>query len=638
LVFFGQNRNLVVFPFKSMRGRNRLLASVCAMMACVALSRAATTAALPADTMPLSEVKPGMKGEWRTVVQGTTVQSYQLEVVGVMENFTGPRRSIIICQALDPEQVENGPVAGMSGSPVYIEGKLVGAYAYGFPFSKNQALIGVTPIADMMEVLDEPVEAPLPGRLGPPRLQVADAGGDISLGESAGPDAPVVTTAGAGDWRLTQGAERLGNPDALESLRPLPTPLLASGISTRTLAAFKEEFAKRGLVVMQAPGGAVAGGGPGPDQLEAGSAIGVMLMTGDFTMSGVGTLTWRDGDRLLAFGHPMFGFGPVDMPLATASVVTVVRALDQSFKLANTGPVVGTISQDRLTGIGGTLSRKPPMTAFHARVTAPDGKTRDFQGDMWQNRNFTPLIGAMGLLESIGSTLQAQQEQTFFVTTTLDIEGFPPVKLEQVASGMDGATDVAMGFMDQLDTLLNNPFEFPRVRSVDFDIRLRDAWLTSTLEGVRVESGPARAGGTLRVTLTLSNYLNEPTEQTLEIPIPDTAAGETLTLFLGDASAADALERGQERSDFTNLADVVNDLRQQHSRSALYVKLLRSAPGLHVEGANMPALPPSIEALYRSPKNVTAASTMDRSAIWETAIPVAGEYHGHLNLPVEVRP
>ncbi|MGA2052341.1 MAG: SpoIVB peptidase S55 domain-containing protein [Opitutales bacterium] len=618
------------------RWRNRLWRATLLVMAWAAVTRAAA-AALPPDTMPLSEVKPGMKGEWRTVVSGTTVQSYQLEVVGVMQNFTGPRRSIIICEALDPEQMENGPVAGMSGSPVYIDGKLVGAYAYGFPFSKNQALIGVTPIQDMMEVLDAPAATPLPGRPGPPRF--ADAGGtSADAGESSIAEAPVAASAGVGEWHLTEGSERLGNADALESLRPLPTPLLASGISARTLAVFKDEFAKRGLEVMQAPGGAVAGGGPDADQLEAGSAIGVMLMTGDFTMSGVGTLTWRDGDRLLAFGHPMFGFGPVDMPLATASVVTVVRALDQSFKLANTGPVVGTISQDRLTGIGGTLAQKPPMTAFHAQVTAPDGKTREFQGEMWQNRDYTPVIGAMALMESLGSTLQAQQEQTFFVTTTLDIDGYPPVKLEQVGSGLDGATEVAMGFMQLYDTLLNNPFEFPHVRSVNFDIRLRDAWLTSTLEGIRVESGPARAGGTLRVTLTISNYLNVPTEHTLEIPIPDTAAGETLTLFLGDASATDALERGQDRGDFTSLADVVNNLRQQHSRGALYVKLLRAAPGLHVDGADLPALPPSIEALYRSPKNVTPSSPMDQTAIWETSIPMPGEYNGRFTLPVEVKP
>jgi len=608
------------------------------LLACAAVTRADTPAtALPPDVMPLGDVKPGMKGEWRTVVQGTKVQSFQLEVLGVMENFTGPKRSVIICQALDADQVQNGPVAGMSGSPVYIDGKLVGAYAYGFPFSKDQALIGVTPIADMMEALAAPDAEPLPGKPGPPRLDSSVAASDTSTNTSV-LAAPTVVSTGAGGWRVTRGQDRLADADNLATLRPLPTPLLASGISTRTLAAFKDEFARRGLVVMQAPGGAAPGGGPDASTLEPGSAIGAMLMTGDFSLSGVGTLTWRDGDKLLAFGHPMFGLGPIEMPLATASVVTVVRALDQSFKLANTGPVVGTISQDRLTGIAGTLAHKPPMTAFHARVTAPDGSTRDFQGEMWENRNYTPLVGAMGLLESLSATLQAQQEQTFFVTTTLDLEGYPPVKLQQVASGLDGAQEVAMNFMQQSSELWNNSFEVPRIRSVDFDIRLRDAWLTTTLESVRVDSGPLHAGGTLKLTLTLANYLNASTEQTLEIPIPVTAAGETLTLFLGDASATDALDRGLARDDFTNFGDIVNYLRQQRSGGALYVKLLRAAPGLRLEGASLPALPPSVEALYRSPKNITSASSIAQATVWETSLPMPGEYTGRYTLPVSVLP
>jgi hypothetical protein len=592
---------------------------------------AAPAAALPAGMIAIGDVKPGMKGEWRTVVQGTTVQSFPLEVLGVMENFTGPHRSIIICQALDPGQIENGPVAGMSGSPVYFDGKLAGAYAYGFPLSKNQALIGVTPIADMMEVLDAPAEQPLPGKLGPPRMAAA-------AGETGTLRAPFAATAGAGHWHVTRGLENAATEEALETLRPVPTPLVASGISAQTLAVFKDEFARRGLAVMQAPGGTASGGGPGAAQLEPGSAIGAMLMTGDFTLSGVGTLTWRDGDRLLGFGHPMFGFGPVNMPLATAEVVTVVRALDQSFKLANTGPVVGTIAQDRLTGIGGTLAHTPPMTAFQARVTAPDGQVHTYSGAMWQNRDYTPLIGATALLQSLTSTLQAQQQQTFYVTSTTDIEGYPPVKLRQVASGMDGAVEVAMNFLRQSDALWNNPFEVPRVKSVDFDIQLRDAWLTSTLEAVRVDSGPARAGSPLRVTLTLANYHNASTEQTLEIPIPATAAGETLTLFLGDAGAADALDRGQAREDFANLGDIVQYLRQQRSQGALYVKLLGRSAGLRVEGASLPGLPPSVEALYNSPRNVSTASPMDRATLWETSIPLPGEYTGRFTMPVAVRP
>jgi hypothetical protein len=334
----------------------------------------------------------------------------------------------------------------------------------------------------------------------------------------------------------------------------------------------------------------------------------------------------------------MFNFGAVNLPLATAEIVTVVRAYDQSFKLANTGPVVGTISQDRLTGISGTIGAKPELTDFRSHVTDSDGKTRTFQGELWQNCEMSPVIGATGLLESLNATSQVAQEQTFYVNTTVDIDGFAPLVFKTVASGPDAADSVAEDFLAQYDKLLGNEFEFPKVKSVDFDIKLRDTWLMSTLESVRVDSGPARAGETLRVVLTLSNYLAAPTEQVVEVPIPAQAAGETLTLFFGDASSADALDRGASRHDLSSLADVVNYLRQSHSGGALYVKLLRSVSGLRVGGESLPALPPSVQALYLSPKNVSTGSAITQTTLWETSVPVPGEFSGHYNLSVPVLP
>jgi len=602
-------------------------------------ARAADAPASQEATFPVADLKPGMKGEWRTSIQGTTVQSFPLEVLGVMENFSGPKRSIIICQALDPAQMQNGPVAGMSGSPVYIEGKLVGAYAYGFSYSKDQAIIGVTPIADMMEVLSQPNTPNLPGRLGP-RVRPLSANKDKTDDQSETKSTAALSSlpGDSADWHVTLGADRLGGRDVVSLMKPLPTPLMVSGISARTLAAFKDTFAHRGVELMAVPGGSTSNGGPPASTLQPGSPMAAVMLSGDFSISGVGTLTWRQGDRVIAFGHPMFDYGAVDIPLATADVVTVVRAYDGSFKLANVGPVVGTISQDRLTGIAGTIGPKPAMTNFRAQVTDADGAKHTFQGDLWQNRELSPAIGAMGLLESLNTTEQTTQEQTYYIDTSIDIDGFPPLKLSQVASGPDGANDAADGFMQQYDQLMNNDFEAPHVRAINFDVKLRDSWLMSSLETVRVDSGPARAGEKLSVTFTLSNYRNTSTEQKLEIPIPASAAGENLTLFIGDASAAETLDRGASRKDFTSLADVVNYLRQGRSHGAIYIKLLRSQTGLRVEGDSLPGLPPSVEALYLSPKNVSPGNITAQSTLWETSIPVPGEFTGRFTMPVKVQP
>jgi hypothetical protein len=195
-----------------------------------------------------------------------------------------------------------------------------------------------------------------------------------------------------------------------------------------------------------------------------------------------------------------------------------------------------------------------------------------------------------------------------------------------------------MDFMDQYDQLMGNPFETPHVRSVDFEVKLHDAWLMSAIEAVRVDSGPPRAGEKYGVTITLSNYRNAPTEQKVLIPIPESAAGENLTLFIGDAGAAEALDRGSSRRDFTSLGDVVGYLRQSRSRGAVYVKLLRSQTGLRVEGSSLPGLPPSVEALYNSPKNITPGNITTQVTLWETSIPVPGEFNGRFTLPVKVLP
>ncbi len=608
-----------------------------------AVSVFGASAPTPAEldgTMPLSDIKPGMKGEWRTTIQGTAIQTFSLEVLGVMQNFIGPQHAVILCQATDPSQIENGPVAGMSGSPVYIDGKLVGAYAYGWTFPKDQAIIGVTPIADMLDVLHQPVAPVLPGRPGlmpslastdDTKIVATDAQPASGLQPASGPGQ-------LGDWRVTLGADRLGGRDLGSLLTPLPTPLMVSGVSPRTLAAFKDVLAKRGLQLMDAPGGSTTDGGPPASSLQPGSPMGVVLLDGDFSIYGVGTLTWRQGDKVLAFGHPMFQYGSVDMPLSTAEIVAIFRSYEHSTKLANIGPIVGTISQDRLTAIAGTIGPKPQMIAFSSHVTAADGATHTFTGNLWQNRDFAPSIGAMGLMQSLDSTQQSAQEQTYNIETTVDLDGFPPLKLSQVASGAGAPDEASMDFMDTLDQLMSNPFETPRIHAISFDIKLRDTRLTSSLESVRVDSGQLRAGENLSVTVTLANYRDKSVEQTLEIPIPEFAAGETLTLFLGDAPATEALDRGSARRDFTSLADVVNYLRKGRSRGALYVKLLQSETGLRVSGSSLPGLPPSVEQLYLSPKNVSPGNLTTQTTLWETSIPVPGEFNGHFTMPLHVLP
>ena len=389
--------------------------------------------------MPLSDIKPGMTGEWHTVVSGTRIDSFPMQVVGIAENFIGPQRPVIICKALDPTNIFTGPVAGMSGSPVFIAGKLIGAYAYGFTWPKQQALIGVTPIEAMLEVENGY----------PPASQFPGTNGQVRVVATADPQWLAAPTDGA----------NLPSLATLQSaMKPLPTPLFVSGVSERTLKRFSPQLAALGLDVMQAPSGTVTHNID--NDLKPGSPLAGVLMSGDFHFAGTGTVTWRNGNRILAFGHPFLQSGPTEMPMASAEILTVVQSLARSFKLSNTGPVIGSIYQDRLTAIAGEIGRRVPTTHFEVQLQAPGGRERHFQAEMFQNQMFSPILSAIGLLESLYDTMESEEKQTIFMETTLEIEGHVPVKLSEAASGEDAAYLLAFRQRNLYESLLNNPCEF----------------------------------------------------------------------------------------------------------------------------------------------------------------------------------
>src|SRR6202453_607170 len=546
-----------------------------------------STFALPAPAraedetpiLPLSEIKPGMIGEWHTVVSGSRVDTFPLQVVGIAENFIGPRRAVIICKALDATNKLTGPVAGMSGSPVFIDGKLIGAYAYGFLWPKDQALIGVTPIESMLEV-----ETNYPPGTAPPGTN-----GYSQINAPADPQ-----------WLLApaSGAAAVPSPVSLQSaMKPLPTPLFISGVSERVLKRFSSRLSALGLDVMQSPSGAAhdIDNDPKPGQPLAG-----VLMSGVFQVAGTGTVTWRHGNRLLAFGHPFLQDGPTEMPMASAEILTVVQSVPRSFKLSNTGPIIGTIYQDRLTAIAGELGRKPRTTHFEVHLDAPHDKTRFFQGELIQNQMLSPMISAMSLLESITATMESEQQQTIFLESTLEIPGHEPLKLSDAASGEDGSFELVMKQLMLFQSLLSNPCEFPHVKSLIFHVRLVDGWKSSRLDSLDMDRSEVAPGTTLHAVIGLRNYRGNSSAISVAVPIPADLRASQVLLFVGDADAALRMDEPPPLPPQT-LDQVLDRFRLTRSRQNICVKLLQTAPGVAVEGRNLPDLPPSVAAQFESP-------------------------------------
>ena len=603
-------------PTSNQKMSTRFSASLAAAFSLFSLFLAPAGAADDTPIMPLSEIKPGMLGEWHTTVFGSRVDSFPKQVVGIAENFIGPQRPVIICQALDATNKLTGPVAGMSGSPVFIDGKLIGAYAYGFTWPKDQALIGVTPIESMLEV--ENNYPPTAREAGPNRMARTEVGADPQ-------------------WLAAPAGEAAGLPAlaALQTaMKPLPTPLFISGVSERTLRKFSSQLTALGLDAMQAPSGRASH--DIDNDPKAGQPLAGVLMSGDFSFAGTGTVTWRQGNRILAFGHPFLQSGPTEMPMAAAEIIAVVQSVARSFKLSNTGPIIGTIYQDRLTAIAGEIGRKPHTTHFEAHLEAPGGKTRFFQGELFQNQKLSPIIMAMSLLESIHSTMESADEQTIYLNTTMEVAGHEPVKLADVAGNENAGFSLAMNQLMIYASLLNNPCEFPNVKSLTYGVRMADGWKSSRLDSLEMDRDAAKPGETLNAVIGLRNYRGEASTVTVPVPIPADLRVAEVQLFAGDADAALRMDE-PPRVPPQTLGQVLDRIRQRRSHQNVCVKLLQSASGLSVEGKNLPDLPPSVAAQFASPNSNTEKATLNRITLWETNFPVAGTFSGQITLPVRIK-
>ena len=596
-----------------MEGHQRIL-KFTAAFALVALFLVSARADDAILTMPVSDIKPGMTGEWHTVVSGSRIDRFPMKVVGVLDNFIGPQRSVIVCEGLDPTNIMTGPVAGMSGSPVYIDGKLIGAYAYGFAmFLHDKDLFGVTPIDQMLEVEKYP--------------PLADPWGSGDLTQAGSEGTP--------QWLAAPTEANAPSPTALQSaLKPLPTPLFVSGISSQVLKKFEPELEKRGLDVMQA-----ASGGSGTMtnvDLEPGSAVSGILLSGDFEFWGTGTVTWRQGNRILAFGHPFFQNGPTEIPMATAQILTVVPSWWESFKMVSVGPVVGTIYQDRLTAIAGEIGRKARTTHVEVHVTDENGNERLYQGEMFQDRDFSPIITAIALLESFYATMESETKQTVYLDTDLEIDGHAPIKLTDAATDEMGAMDLAFRQMDLYDTLLSNPVGFPQVKSLVFHARLVNKNEWSRLDSLSMDRNEVKPGGTVQAVIGLRNYRSEPSFIPVAVPIPADVGASRLELFVGDADAAKQMDEPPETPPRT-LDQVLARLRMTRSHQNICVKLLKTTPGLSVEGENLPDLPPSVLAQFDSPDASLHKATLSHVTLWETNFPAVGTFSGQITLPVSIK-
>jgi len=496
--------------------------------------RATVPSGPPPAILPLSEVRPGMVGQALTVFQGTKPEPFKIRVVSVLRNFL-PKEDVILIRAEDPRVEFSGIVAGMSGSPVYIDGKLVGAVAYAWSFAK-EPLGGVTPIETML------AERARPRRSNEEVLAggAAPSGGSVPV-HHASADAPRADEAPRVDIAKTF-AEGLGLPPEGPNAAPgqprlvrASVPLAISGFTPRTVAELSDELRPAGVIPLQAGGGRKLGP-PAPGHVEPGSAIGVELVRGDMSMVATGTVTYVDGSNVLAFGHPLFGIGEVYLPLVDAEIHAFLPSLAQSFKMSSPLNEVGTLVQDRQSCIIGNLDARTSMLPIDVRVTGPGVEPRLF---------FSPEgVSAHALASSRG--LRAMGE------------------------------------------LLFNPFEPAVLDRMDVDVRVEYRRDVAEIVGVSLPGQDVHAGDTVPLKVTLRPYGAPEYVETVPVIIPRTVAGEVVKV---DVSTGALVHPDVPQAE--SLKGYIDNMRKSYSASSIVVTLQTPDDGASLRGRLIQGLPDS---------------------------------------------
>ncbi len=597
-------------------------------------------APLPATStlMPVSDIKAGMVGIGRTVFEGADLQEFKVQILGVLHNVQGPQRDLILARLEGGPLAKTGVAAGMSGSPVYIDGKLIGAVSYSIGSFPTEAIAGITPIAEMKDATQTP-------------RRVATQQARIQLPITREGLAAALTATYA---RLAPFANRpadvqvLGMPAAAGAqlaamLRPISTPLVMSGFEPSSIDLLSSAFGAAGFtpVIGGAVGGQAAGDirkmtGP----LREGDAIGVSLVGGDLEMGATGTITHIDGDRVYAFGHPFFNIGPAQLPMTRAYVYAMLPSLMSSFKISTMGDVIGTLQQDRATAIAGTLGKGPAVIPMKITLqsTRDDGSaTRTFSFTIGNDQVFTPLLTYVTLANTLASYERQFGAATFSMKSRAQIKGHADLSVEDVFTG-DGATlGAATAVAGPITMLLSNDYEPVTVSGLDVSIEAREAARSVTIERVWLDDVHPRAGRTVPLKVLTRSYRGEEKISTVPIEIPPNVSG-SLSLLVTDGRQLNAIEqrdlrRSVQPQSVAQMIRVLNDTRRSNR---IYIRLLNGKPGAVVNGEALTALPPSVLSVLESDGNGGSFMPIRSATVGEWELPMDSAVSGSRVLSIEV--
>ncbi|HYE24715.1 MAG TPA: SpoIVB peptidase S55 domain-containing protein [Clostridia bacterium] len=523
--------------------------------------------------MPLKDVKIGMRGEAYTVFTGTVPEKMEVEVLGVMRNMAGPKGDVILVRLHGEKAEYTGVVAGMSGSPVYIDGKLVGALAYRIGEFSKEPIGALTPIQSMLEIND-----------------MDTTPGSSPIASPAKTSSPV-PAAGAGAPAALPGSQPL-----VSYLKPIETPLVFNGFSEEAIRLFAPQFAAAG--VMPVMGAGSSSDVKQPEPLQAGSAVGAVLVRGDMDIAATCTVTYVDEDHLLACGHPFLNYGQVSMPMTKSQVLATLPSPANAFKIANTTETVGSFVQDRKTGILGRFGKDAQMIPVTLNLHAT-GRDRTLRFEVLNNARLTPAVMMAAVFNGIQGNNDYGEDVTFRVKGAIEISGHPRLEIGNMYAPAEGGTptgqQIAAWVGERFSRIFDNPYERPDILGVTLNVDLIRERRWAKLETARTDVTEARPGEEIMVETVVRPYRGERIVRQIPIRIPTSAPRGTLRILVSDGDTLDRMRRmGTPMARKYDLASTIAMLNKEHANSSIYVSLLQSNPQAVVEDKVMPALPLSV--------------------------------------------
>lgn len=590
-----------------------------------------TSAESKTQFLPVSELKAGMRGTARTVFKGSEPEDFNVEILGIVPGGIGPGQDMIVGRISGGSSDRTSVFAGMSGSPVYIDGKLIGAISYSFPFSK-EPLCGITPIDQMIRIFEQ-------NQTNQPKAQEPRP---LSFSELAAsewkPEFP--RNAAVSNSVLTANPSSALASAAGQTFQPIAVPVTFTGFSANTLKFFENQLLQAGLM----PVSAVGGSAPitpmktaDEKTLLGGASVSMQLARGDISLAAAGTVTFRDGDKIYAFGHPFLNLGSSDLPMSESSVVTVVPSINNSFKMAVPGAMVGSMLQDRNTGVYGKLGQTPKMIPVRLSLENSRNQKETLNYEIAKDDFLTPLLLNISIFESISSKERSMGTTTIEVSGNIKIRNqSEPIKLARRFSGMQALQFAGASVAVPVSNILQSRFENLEIEKIELDLKTIDGSKTADLERIALDRTQIRAGETFEIQAFVRTDSGRTFVQKIPVKIPAGTPVGTLLINVGDGNSIQQTAVSQQfiPKDVSEMIRTINEIKKN---DRLYVQTYRVTNGAVIGAKELPNLPPSILATLNNDRTAGGFKPTLQTVLTEQEIaPAEFIITGKQTLSIEV--